>query len=193
MADVTPEIELGLGEQETPVVLIGPDGSQSEAADMSGLLNLVPGLASPDHAADLARAVNHFAHASEYRIIDDPAAFAAAYQAQIAREDPNVEWQEGVIRLIDYGVPDFAEIQPPVFEGGKLVFYAVDVFLGLPYRVKTPELTAAPDYEPMELTPLPAPPQPKSKPAERSHTPIPKPEAPAPMPMPMPTRQGEPS
>jgi len=184
MADLPPEIELGLAEQDAPVILTGANGDLVEARDMSGLLELLPALASPEHAADLARAVNHFAHASEYRVIDDPAAFAAAYRTQIASEDPTVEWREGVIRLSDYGVPDFAEIQPPLFRDGRLVFYAVDTFLGLPYRVEATELTAAPDYEPMELTPLPTPPAPKSEPAKRRDSHIPAPQRPRPLPKP---------
>jgi hypothetical protein len=157
MPDEIPPLSLGLGDNDESLVFLGPG---KQAADMATLLRLAPGLASEAHALDLAQAVNYFAHGDDYRIIDNPADFANAYRAQIDREDPAAEWQEGVIRLRDYGVPDFNQIEPPKFAGGKLTFYAVDAFLGVPYKVEDNNLQTAPTYTPMPLTPLPVPPRP---------------------------------
>jgi hypothetical protein len=161
MPDEIPSLSLGLGDNNEPIVLVGATG---RAADMAALLRLVPGLASEGRALDLARAVNHFAHGDDYRVIANPAEFANAYRAQIEREDPAAEWQEGVIRLRDYGLPDFNQIEVPKFAGGKLTFYAVDAFLGVPYKVEAANLEAAPTYTPMPLTPLPRPLRPEPKP-----------------------------
>lgn len=154
MADDLPPLDLGLDDKGAPVVLLGRAG---EAADMPGLLRLAKGMASPAHAAHLARAANHLAHGSDYRVILDPQAFAAAYRARLAQEDPQQEWREGVMRLSDFGVPDFASITPPRLEAGKLTFFAEDSFTGLPYQAETADLKAAPSYTPVPLTPLPRP------------------------------------
>jgi len=164
MADDVPRLDLGLTGAGKPVVLLGNRGEQ--ASDMATLLRLVPGLASPAHAGDLALAVNHLAHSGEYRVITDPGAFETAYRTRLSHEDPNAAWHEGVVRLRDYGVPDFTQIHAPSFAGGRLTFFAVDMYLGVPYRVELSDLLAAPTYTPLPLTPLPGPsrPEPASEP-----------------------------
>lgn len=168
MADDVPRIDLGLNGEGKPVVLLGDRGVQ--ATDTETLLRLAPGLASPAHANDLALAVNHLAHGGEYRVISDPKAFQEAYNARLSREDAHAEWHEGVVRLRDHGVPDFSKIDVPRFDGGHLTFFAVDMFLGVPYRVDLANLHAAPVYAPMPLTPLPSAPSPR--PAEPELTPL---------------------
>lgn len=69
-------------------------------------------------------------------MITDPAAFAEAYRTQLAGEDANQPWQEGVIRLVGFGFPVFDEIQAPSLSNDQLVFFARDGFTGLPYRVE---------------------------------------------------------
>jgi len=155
MADDIPEIVRGLGDGGEPLVMVGERGE--EARDMGQLLRLVPSLAASAHAGALARAANHLAHANTYDVIEDPEAFAAEYKARLAREDPAAPWQEGVIRLCDHGVPDFAAVAPPAFARGRLRFCAVDRFLGLPYLAETAELAVPPTYTPMPLTPVPRP------------------------------------
>jgi hypothetical protein len=150
MADPVPELALGLSAEARPIVLL----EAGEAEDMADLLRLAPALAAPEHAPMLARIANHLAQAGEYTVIEDPAAFAAAYRARLAEEDPSEEWEEGVIRLSDFGVPNFEEITPPVLKGERLVFYAVHAFLGVPYKAETANLTATPSYEPLPLTPV---------------------------------------
>lgn len=154
VADDLPEIALGLDGAARPVVLLG---EAEEADDMAGLLRLAPALAGPAHALALARAANHFAAAAEYRVIENPAAFEAAYRARLAGEDPAAPFVAGVIRLRDFGVPDFTAITPPAFADGVLRFFAEHRFIGLPYRAETADLASPPVYAPMPLTPLPSP------------------------------------
>jgi hypothetical protein len=175
MPDEIPPLSLGLGDQNENLVLLEDTG---QAADMAALLRLAPGLASAARALDLARAVNHFAQGTDFRLIENPAEFASAYRAQIEREDPAAEWQEGVVRLRDYGVPDFNQIESPKLAGGKLTFYAADAFLGVPYKVEAANLESAPNYTPMPLTPLPRPPRaapaPEIPPREKGQTAVKK-------------------
>lgn len=162
MSDTVPHIDLGLTPSGDPVVIVGEAGDQ--ALDMATLLRLAPGIALPAHAHDAALLVNHLAYGSAYQVITDPKSFEQSYRARLGQEDPNAPYRDGVNRLRDFGVPDFTQIKPPHFEGGQLVFYAVDKALGVPYRVTAAELTAAPLYEPMPLTPLPRPPRPPPTP-----------------------------
>lgn len=152
MADDAPRIDLGLDAQARPVILL--DGSDETARDMATVLRLAPWLAKRERAADIALAANHLAHGGEYRVITDPHAYEEAYRARLASEDPNAPFREGAVRLHDFGVPDFAAITAPHFEGGHLVFFASDMYLGVPYRVEMASVTAAPDYTPVPLTPV---------------------------------------
>ena len=101
----------------------------------------VPELLEPDAATELARHVNNFARGSEYVLIEDPAEFAERYRAQLESEDPSQPWREGVMRLSDFGVPDFDEITTPRHDGETLVYFAEDRATGL----------AEPSYEPVPL------------------------------------------
>jgi hypothetical protein len=154
MSDTNPSLTLGLGDGGRGVVIL--DGATSHA-DLAGLLAAAPGLATD--AAALARAANHFATAMDFAVIEDPAAFAAAYRARLAAEDPDAPWTEGVLRLRDHGVPDFAAILAPRLAGGRLTFFATDRFLGVPYRVEADVAALATlseaDYRALPLTPLP--------------------------------------
>jgi hypothetical protein len=154
MSAASSPIALGLAEHGEPVVLLG---GGRQAADLPELLRLAPGLRTDGPAGDLAHAVNHLAHGTDYDVITDPASFASTYLARIAREDPDAEWQEGVVRLRDFGVPDFERIAPPELAGDALIYYAVDSFLGLPYRVVLSDFARSPSYEPLPLTPCPRP------------------------------------
>ena len=153
------------GEQGEPLVQVGDD---DEATDMAGLLTLVPSLASPKQATELARAANHFARNRRFRVIDDPKAYEAAYLELLSREDPTAPFEASRPRLCDFGVPDFNEISAPSFTGGTLVFFAEDAFLGVPYKVEMEGPLAAPAYTPLPLEPVPnvgtpQPPKPEDK------------------------------
>jgi hypothetical protein len=152
MIDQPPAIVLGIDDDGGKLVLPRDAG---QAHDMGELLKMAPDLSR--HPLALAQAVNHFAHGGKYQVIGDPAQFEAEYKAKLATEDPNQPWQEGVIRLRDFGVPDFASIKAPAVSGGQLEFYAVDTALGVPYKADCASLTGSPTYEPVHLTALPHP------------------------------------
>ena len=91
-------------------------------------------------------------------MIEDPAAFRAAYEARLASEDPSRPRDQNLFRLVDYGVPDFDAIAPPTVSDDRLVFHAADDLIGLPYRVEArldAQGLAEPHFEPMPLTPVP--------------------------------------
>ena len=122
-------------------------------SSLSDLLAAEPGLLEAGAVGELARYVNHFARGDMYRVIEDPAAFEAAYHAKIAREDPNQPWQQNVMRLRDFGVPDFTAIHVPAIADNVLEFFARDAMTGLPYRVRAAiDDLSAPSYQPMPLT-----------------------------------------
>jgi len=159
MTDAIPQVALGLGDNSEYVVMVGAD--ESEATDIAGLLALAPGLLQPAAATDAALAVNHIAQGAAFEVITDPAAFAAVYQARLATEDPTAAWSQHVVRLHDYGVPDFDSIKTPGITGTVLTYFAVDSHLGVPYRVDVdlaaPGVAVTDDsYKAMDLTPLPS-------------------------------------
>lgn len=155
MTDI--EIILGLEDDGSPVVMVGEE--ETEVTTIAALLAAAPGLTQPPAAAATARAINHLAQNAAFDVIEDPAAYEAQYRARLAQEDHNAPWAEGVMRLCDYGVPDFARIAAPAITDGQLVFFAANVIPGLPYRIAA-DLTG-PDvavgdanYTPMDLMPL---------------------------------------
>jgi hypothetical protein len=154
MTDTHPDITLGLDDQGAPQVVIG---EATETADLAQILASVPTLRDPSRLAQLAQVVNHLGHGGDFRVITNPADFEARYRARLATENQAEEWREGVIRLCDHGVPDFATIAAPASSGDGLVFFAEDRFMGLPYRVQVSALGAKADYTPVPLTPVPAP------------------------------------
>lgn len=155
MTDAVPAILYSVNRAGDPVALIE---RRIEIDDQAEMLDRFPGLLRGEHALELARLVNHFAREFKYDVIADPAAFATDYRARIAAEDPNATWQQGAPRLRDFGMPDLAAIRAPVFDGRRLVFYAVSRQLGVPYRVEV-EIAGtrigSPSYEPVEMGPLP--------------------------------------
>lgn len=160
MTDAIPQVTLGLGEGSEYVVLIGEQ--DLEAADIAGLFALAPALKQPEAALDAALAINHIAQGVAFEVITDPAAFATHYKAKLASEDPNADWSQDVVRLHDYGIPDFDVIKTPAVSGATLVYYAVDSYLGLPYRVEvnlaSPEIAVTDDsYEALDLKPFDLP------------------------------------
>lgn len=93
-----------------------------------------PELTEADAAGDLARLATHFAHGDAFKVINDPQTFEAAYRARVKTEDPSQPWQQGVSRLIDFGLPDFADVIAPQLAGSELTWTVEDSFTGLPYR-----------------------------------------------------------
>ena len=156
MADGIPQVALGINDAAQSVVIV--EGA-TQVSDLEQLLAAAPGLLHPDAAAVMARAVAHFASGSTYRVIEDPRQFEAAYRARVATEDPDAPWREGVYRLRDHGMPDFAGIAPPAYTGTDLVFFAQSGFLGLPYRVEIdvadPGKVDGGIFHALSLTPFP--------------------------------------
>ncbi len=164
MTDAIPQIEFGLGDNLERIVIL----DESDSVDsIPALVSAVPGLMSPDCALQLAEAINHLAVGDGFDLISDPAAYQADYEARLAAEDPNQPWQEGVIRLSDFGRPDYSEIKAPFWNGTAVVFFAKDDFTGLPYRV---EAVLAPkaqslsedDYKAVGLTAIATEPTPSA-------------------------------
>lgn len=155
MTDGLPNIDLALGAGSEYVVVI--DDAQ-KASDLKQLLSLAPGLMDPEAALILAQAVNHIAQGHGFSVIDNPDQFAADYQAQLSKEDPKAPWQEGVVRLTDFGVPNFDEITVPTLIGDTLVFFARDEFTGLPYKVTVGlsegRSVGVDDYKVLDLEPI---------------------------------------
>lgn len=157
MTDDIPQIILGLGNDSEYVVMIGE--AETEATTLDKLFSLAPELKNPAAAVEAARAVNHLSQGQDFEVIEDPAAFEKKFRETLASEDPSAPWREGVIRLSDYGTPDFAAIKKPAMNGTVLTFFAEDTVLGLPYRVEV-DLASVPirvtdgDYKALELDPL---------------------------------------
>lgn len=157
MTDGIPQVALGIDDASHSVVIV--EGT-TEVGTLAALVAAAPGLLHPDAAATMARAVAHFAAGTDYRVIEDPAIYEAAYRAQVAGEVPDAPWQAGVYRLRDHGMPDFAGIAVPAYQGTRLVFFAQSALIPLPYRVEVDVgdagVTLSPDiFRAVSLTPFP--------------------------------------
>lgn len=156
MTDGIPQIEFGLGDNLERIVILDDSDSVDSVA---GLISAVPGLMSADCAMELADAINHLAVGDGFELIRDPQAYQTAYEARLASEDPSQPWQEGVIRLTDFGRPDYDQIKVPFWNGTAVVYFAQDNFSGLPYRVEAvlapaPRNLGEDDYKALGLTPV---------------------------------------
>lgn len=154
MADVAaPDIIYGIDRSGAPVAII----EQTQEVGREAVLERYPGIASGEFTLELAKLVNHFAREYKYQVIEDIEAFEAGYRARIAEEDPDATWKQGVTRLRDYGMPDFAQMHRPRLDGGMLVFFAESQRLGVPYRVEAAvngtEIGEA-KYEPVRMLPI---------------------------------------
>jgi hypothetical protein len=149
-----PEVEviLSADDEGRPLVRVGT----ARAGTLPALVGAAPELARPENLAAYCAAVNHLTYGSQYRLIRDPDAYRAKYQRRLHYEDPRQPWQEGVVRVCDFGVADTSQIQAPRLEGASVVFYVEDDYLGIPYCVTGP----APDhpdgevvYDPLPMSP----------------------------------------
>lgn len=157
MTDDVPQIIFGLGNDSEYVVMVGEE--ETEATTLANLLSLAPGLKQPEASLETARAINYLSQGPAFRIIEDPAAFEEQYRKKLASEDQSEPWAEGVVRLSDYGIPNFADIAAPSMSRSLLTYFAVDDMLGLPYRVDV-DLASAnirvtdDDYRALDLEPI---------------------------------------
>lgn len=148
MGEGLPPLHMETNAAGDAVVIV--DGQ--EVRDVSGLIDLAPNIVEPRYARAYARLVNHLVHGYDYNVIMDPADFASAYQKRYDAEDPNEVVPAGQVRLRNYGLPDFSVIEAPKIEDNKLIFYAENAFLGVPYRVEagtSVSAIGAPDYTPV--------------------------------------------
>lgn len=146
MADGLPPISMDFTDTGAPVVIV----AEAEARDLDAVIRLAPSLADPFWLRAYAQVANHLAQGDRFEVLMDPAAFEAEYRAAYAAEDPDAPPAPGVMRLHNYGLPDFAEIAPPAMQGDTLVFYARNTFMGIPYRATIPRGGAA-AYEPVTM------------------------------------------
>jgi hypothetical protein len=136
---------------------------EQQAATAAELVALVPDLARPESLPQYCAAVNYLAQGFRYRLIDDPDAYRTRYQRRLQAEDPLAPFQQGVLRLSDFGVCDTSAIQRPSRHNGAVIFYVEDDVLGIPYRVTAPgpeHPEGEAEYEPLPMSPLPTPPPP---------------------------------
>lgn len=146
MADELPPIEMDFAPDGAPVVTV----NSTAATDPAQLLALAPDLSKPEWVLAYCGLVNHLAQGARFEPIYDPDEFKAAYVAKYDAEDPDEEPQQGVTRLHDFGLPDFAAITPPQMAGDTLVFFAENAYMGIPYRV-TMAPGEQPSYQPVAI------------------------------------------
>ena len=147
------ELDIAYSEADgRPVVEVGA----AKAATPAELVAAAPALKQPDQLAAYCGALNHLKYGSEYHLILDPDAYRAKYRRRLESEDPNEPFHDGAPKLRDFGVCDTSEIRTPRVEGGSVIFYVEDDFLGIPYRVTAPD-PEKPEgdvsYEPLPMTP----------------------------------------
>lgn len=146
------KLELSLG----AAGVVGLINGEEELADLAALQTR-----APDAPAEQLALVASALGKPGYEAILDPAAYEALTRARIANEDPALPWQPGVMRIRDFGMPDFKAIKPPHRDGDTLIYHARDTHTGLPYQV-TLTLGTAGDAEisPLPLTPFEGDPAP---------------------------------
>lgn len=148
MADGLPPISLEVASGGAPYVIVG----EAQATSYDALVNLAPALLDPNWIRVRAQLLNHISNGYEYEVIIDPAEFKEKYLAEFDAEDAEAAVIAGQRRLRAFGKPDFDLIEPPKMDGETLTFYAVESYLGIPYRVVQsgagPELS----YTPMVMS-----------------------------------------
>lgn len=154
MTKALPELFFGLGDGgNAGAVVAGTDVFTS----MTDLIARHPALLEEAHILSLARAANCLARGDYFEVIADPAAYETAARARIASEDPSEPFVQGVYRLRDFGMPDFAALHAPRRQGDRVVFCAVQALTGLPYLVSVAADGTGATYAPAPLVPLPDP------------------------------------
>jgi hypothetical protein len=146
MADSLPPLEMDFASNGAPVVVV----EDVEASDLSEALRLAPALGEPNWVRAYSRVVNHFSSGGDFEPIMDPSTFKAKYLAAYEAEDPDEEVGPGVIRLHNFGIPDFAAIHPPMKDGNTLIFFVENMFMGIPYKVTMRDGTQ-PEYQPVAM------------------------------------------
>ena len=140
------KLELSLGDAG----VVGLVNGEEEIADLAALQRRAPD-APADALAQVAAALGK----PGYDAILDPAAYEALTRARLENEDANMPWQPGVMRIRDFGLPDFASITAPERTGDTLTYFARDTHTGLPCKVTVTLGTASEmSIAPLPLTPI---------------------------------------
>src|SRR5271166_2762353 len=134
MAEAAFDVVLQMSPEGEPSVTVGGQTVASLAA--LGALGL--DLSDPDSLMRYCEAANHLAYGYDYRIIRDPDAYRADYDARFAAEDPAAPWREGAPQLHDFGRSDTSAITLPRLEGDHVVAFVENDFLRIPYRATFP-------------------------------------------------------
>lgn len=140
-------------------IIEGPEGrvvvinGKEEITDLAGLQMRAPDI---DTAQLVQLAID--LGPPGYDPITDPAAYEAQVRAKIDGEDLSQPWREGVIRISDFGMPDFSQITAPERDGGTLRAPVRDRYTGLPY-IMTLALghDTPPRFAPLPVTPIERP------------------------------------
>lgn len=140
MAEGLPPVSLDVNGNGAPVVIVG----EARVNNAQELLAAAPMLTNDEWVRAYAKIVNHIAHGYKYDLILDPAAFETQYMKEYEAEDPNETPVPGLVRLHNYGIPEFGEITAPAFDGETLVFYVRETYLGIPYKA-----TMGADFKPV--------------------------------------------
>lgn len=146
MADGLPPISTMVNDAGTPIVIVG----EAQVTNARELLDAAPALKDPEWIRVYANVLNHMAHGYKYELIIDPDEFQAQYMKEYEAEDPEAQAVPGLIRLHNYGIPEFDEIASPAYEGETLTFYVRENFLGIPYKATLGSFFL-PTYEPVTL------------------------------------------
>lgn len=147
MADGLPPISLEVANSGSPYVIVG----EAQASDYDALMALAPALLEPDWIRVRAQLINHISNGYEYAVILDPEEFKEKYLAEFEAEDADTPAAPGQRRLRAFGKPDFDQIEPPKMDGDSLVFFAVDSYLGIPYRAVSDGAGTELTYTPMVM------------------------------------------
>jgi len=146
MAEGLPPIEMDFAAHGAPVVIV----AEQEVSSTVDVLRIVPALSDPKWVRAYAGVVNHLAQGDDFKVIMDPSAFETNYRETYNAEDPQEQVPPGVVRLRNFGIPDFSSMHPPVMTGDTLVYFAENLFMGIPYRA-TMEKGGNPAYTPVTM------------------------------------------
>ncbi|MCX7560260.1 hypothetical protein OS190_11830 [Sulfitobacter sp. F26204] len=147
MSDGLPPISTIVNDQGAPVVIVG----DAQVTNAKELIEAAPALQKPEWIRVYANILNHMAHGYKYELIIDPDEFQAQYMKAYEAENPEEKAVAGLVRLHNYGIPEFSEIAAPTYEGETLTFFVRENYLGIPYKA-TLGSYFLPTYEPVTLT-----------------------------------------
>jgi len=145
MSDTLPYVGFGHDSDREICAVVGSERCMS----LASFFGSAPFAREAGNEVILARALNHFANDMEYKVIDDPVAYAKAYLKRYAAEE-ELEWDQFVPRAGDFDLPDLRLLSLPKVENGQITFFVNKRSGDFPYRVEGP----ADGSGTLEYTPL---------------------------------------